>query len=231
MQIQLNLLSDTTFGRGDGLAGLVDTEVEHDADTGLPFVRGRTLRGLLVEECSNLLFALEHQGCVAMPDLSTAATFLFGEPGALDDNCSQMQIGSARFPDDLRAAIRETIASGENGITNAIAVTPSSVLDSVTTIRRQTAVDSDTGCPEDGSLRSVRAILRGTTFTSSLTFRSKPTPTALALLAGCIKSLRRAGSGRNRGRGKISACLLDNGRDVTANYLKSFERISGGNAK
>src|SRR5437762_1647556 len=58
LQLQLELESDTAFGRGEGLAGLLDDEVEYDLATGLPFVRGRTLKGLLVEECANLLFAV-----------------------------------------------------------------------------------------------------------------------------------------------------------------------------
>lgn len=53
-KMKIQLLSDTTFGRGDGVAGLIDQEVEHDAD-GFPYLRGRTLKGLLSEECDNLI--------------------------------------------------------------------------------------------------------------------------------------------------------------------------------
>jgi CRISPR/Cas system CMR subunit Cmr4 (Cas7 group RAMP superfamily) len=51
--LKIKLLSDTTFGRGDGVAGLIDQEVEHDAN-GFPYLRGRTLKGLLSEECDNI---------------------------------------------------------------------------------------------------------------------------------------------------------------------------------
>ena len=61
MFIRLTLKSDATFGLGEGVAGLVDEEIEHDFETGLPFLRGRTLKGLLVEECSNILYSLERQ--------------------------------------------------------------------------------------------------------------------------------------------------------------------------
>ena len=43
--LKMLLLSDTTFGRGDGVAGLIDQEVEHDPN-GFPYLRGRTLKGL-----------------------------------------------------------------------------------------------------------------------------------------------------------------------------------------
>ena len=59
--VRLELLSAATFGRGDGVAGLVDREVEHDSN-GFPFLRGRTLKGLLAESAEDLVFALEHQG-------------------------------------------------------------------------------------------------------------------------------------------------------------------------
>ena len=44
--ISVELLSDTTLGRGEGMAGLVDADVEHD-ELGLPFLGGKTLKGLL----------------------------------------------------------------------------------------------------------------------------------------------------------------------------------------
>jgi len=42
--LELELLSDTTPGRGEGVAGLVDAEVQHD-ELGLPVISGRALKG------------------------------------------------------------------------------------------------------------------------------------------------------------------------------------------
>ena len=39
--LKIDLLSDTTLGRGDGVAGVVDAEVQHDA-YGLPYLSGKT---------------------------------------------------------------------------------------------------------------------------------------------------------------------------------------------
>ena len=55
--LKLELLSDTAFGRGDGVDGLVDIEVQHDA-YGLPFLGGRALKGLMGAECDDIVFAL-----------------------------------------------------------------------------------------------------------------------------------------------------------------------------
>ncbi len=59
--LKLELLSDAVFGRGDGVAGLVDVEVQHDA-YGLPYLGGRALKGLLGAECDDLVFALDKAG-------------------------------------------------------------------------------------------------------------------------------------------------------------------------
>ena len=48
------LLSDACFSRGDGTAGEVDIEVEHD-QYGLPYLNGRALKGLLHEEAAELV--------------------------------------------------------------------------------------------------------------------------------------------------------------------------------
>ncbi len=98
LQLCLRLESDATFGRGEGLAGLVDEEIEYDVATGLPFVRGRTLKGLLVEECANLLFALQKAGSPALPTLEASAERLFGRPGSDLESAALLHFGPALLP-------------------------------------------------------------------------------------------------------------------------------------
>lgn len=211
--MRLTLLSDATFGRGDGLAGLVDAEVEHD-EHGLPFLRGRTLKGLLVEECANILFALKQNGHAKLPDWETAASWLFGRPGSTGDDVARMRVGDGVLPDALRRAVAIAEAEGK--------LRADDVLESLTVIRRQSAVDEKTGAPDAGSLRSMRVVLRQTTFHASLTFADPANDTAKALLAACILSLRRGGTGRNRGRGKLYARLYEGGKDVTDIAVEPF---------
>jgi len=210
-KLQLELRSAATFGRGDGVAGLVDQEVEHDAN-GLPFLRGRTLRGLLAEECANLLYALGLQ----KPDhgWSEAAYTLFGQPGSTTKDTGVLRVGDARLPEPLRNAVSLAVERKE--------LTPEGVLDSLTTIRRQTSMNVF-GAPEKGSLRSMRVILPGTIFEAALSFTGDPDERMMGLLAVCVLALRRAGTGRNRGRGRLFARLLDEGgNDVTEHYFRCF---------
>ena len=55
--LKITLESDAVFGRGDGVAGAIDTEVQHDQN-GFPFLNGRTIKGLLVQECADILAAV-----------------------------------------------------------------------------------------------------------------------------------------------------------------------------
>lgn len=219
LQIRLMLRSDATFGRGDGIAGLVDEEVEHD-EYGLPYLRGRTLKGLLVEECANLLFALKQQSSPALARFERAAKFLFGQAGSTFEDDGWLHVSAAMLPQELRTVVEADV--------KAKRLTTAEVLESLTAIRRQTAVD-ETGAPEEGSLRSMRVVLRETPLVAELNFVVEPNDDAKTLLAAAVMSLRRAGIGRNRGRGRLVARLCDeHGTDITDRYFARFQQTVRG---
>lgn len=207
------LLSAATFGRGDGVAGLVDREIEHDGD-GLPYVRGRTVKGLLAEECANILFSLEKQG--RADEWRLVAKSLFGSSGSTLDSRGLMRLGDARPPESLRQAVRVALADSEQSLT------PTDVLESLTAIRRQTAMNEHGG-PDRGSLRAMRVLLPGTVLEARLEFHRPPGPREMELLAACILAWRRGGTARNRGRGRLRAWLCDeSGQDLTEAYYRAF---------
>jgi len=204
------LASDTTFGRGDGVAGLVDTEVQHD-EYGCPYLGGRALKGLLVNECADILAALPEP---AKFRWEQSAQHLFGKPGSRLEDDALLFIGDAQLPADLRSAIAVDIAREQ--------VRREEVLESLTTLRRQTAME-DSGVAKPQSLRTVRVILRQTPFEATLHFAEEPTEDNLALLAACVKAFRRAGTGVTRGRGRLTAELLDaSHQQITGRYFAAF---------
>jgi CRISPR/Cas system CSM-associated protein Csm3 (group 7 of RAMP superfamily) len=219
LQLRLSLESDTTFGRGEGLAGLIDEEVEYDMATGLPFVRGRALKGLLVEECANLMYALQSTGSPALSRLEEAAARLFGSPGSGLESAARLHVGPTLLPQELRNAVRSAIE--HNGLS------PADLLESLTTIRYQTAIDEQSAAPEEGSLRSMRVVLRQTEFSAWLDFDHDPETDDLALLAACALSARHGGMGRNRGRGRLSLRLLEESGadDVTMTHFEHFKQL------
>ncbi|HAN75613.1 MAG TPA: RAMP superfamily protein [Planktothrix sp. UBA8407] len=228
--LKIKLLSDTTFGRGDGVAGLIDQEVEHDP-YGFPYLRGRTLKGLLSEECDNLL-------CL-IPDPNqhwlNARNSLLGTAGSTIETQSRMHVGDACLPEDLRQAVRlqfeqEEDAEKQRSIPRSI--TDKDILSSLTTFRRQTAIDSKNCVAKDKSLRSSRVVLRELCFTAPITLNLKPSDDSekiLALLAVSVLALRRVGSGRNRGRGHVKCTLWQKEKnqeleEITTKHLRYFEQ-------
>ena len=215
-RLKFTTKSDSTFGRGDGLASLIDAEVQHDR-FGLPFLGGRSLKGLLEEECASILFALKEQkkDQTFYDAFYGAARHLFGIPGSHDSDRAILHISDARLPADFREAIAVGVKRGE--------LKTEQVLNALTAIRRQTAMN-ESGAPKKGSLRVMRVILRDTPFEAELSFTRSPSDMDLALLAACVKAFRRAGTGRNRGRGELTARLSDeNGDDVTEQHFENFK--------
>ncbi len=224
-QLKIELISDTTFGRGDGVPGLVDQEIEHDR-YGLPYLRGRTLKGLISEECDNLVFGLPEDN---KRYWQQQARQLFGRAGSGIDAIAQVHFGDACLPESLRTAIAYQVESDR--------FARADVLASLTTIRRQTAIDTNTGVADEGSLRSLRVAIRELIFIADLLLESTPPekkPTEqtaaydlLTLLLISTKSLRYVGSGRNRGRGHVCCTLLsDSGEKISeqteAAHLDNF---------
>lgn len=209
LQLHFQLLSDATFGRGEGVPGEVDAEVQHDA-LGLPYLGGRALKGVLAQECADLLYAL---GQKEGDRWWQAAADLFGTPGSTGDATGALIVGDAQLPHALRLAVARAVEQG---------VSPHHVLASLTTVRKQTANNVKTGAPLDETLRAMRVVLRGTEFIADLNFRVEVNEDALALLAACVAGLRRLGMGRNRGRGEVKAWLTD---AQNAPVVAHFERF------
>jgi hypothetical protein len=193
--LRIELLSDATFSRGEGTAGVVDTEVEHD-EFGVPYISGKTVRGLLRD---SWLSMQEH-----FPELAQAAERVLGRSQALDESC-RLRIGDALLPPTLRAAVRNAVER------QAHPLSPAAVLAAFTSVRYQTAEERETGAPETTTLRASRVVLRGFAFEASLSWLNgyQPTPDDVQLLALCALATRHGGLIRNRGRGHIRMLLND----------------------
>lgn len=218
--LTLHLKSDTLLGRGDGIAGMLNAEVQHDA-YGLPYLGGKTLKGLLTASCGEIMFALQQ----SQKDVEwlSAARHLFGGPGGMEcDARSWLHVGDAVLPDDLRTAVIDDIQHTKNS--------RETILDSLTTLRRQTAMNPETGAPLKEALRTSRVIIRGLTFAAHLLFLQEPTNKEIHLLAACVHGLKRVGTNRNRGLGRVVCDLYDTeptsetAKAITAVQFAQFEQ-------
>lgn len=196
--LQICLLSDATFGRGAGTPGAVDVEIEHD-DHGLPFVGGRTVRGLLRDGWLSM--------AEAFPELAVAAGRVLGVERDLAET-GILGVGDARLvggPGDggIRADPAPWVAAAISGRR----IGPADVLAALTTIRQQTAEDRATGAPRTRTLRASRAALSDLVFHAPLRWSAEPDEFDLRCLAMSALAVRHAGLGRNRGRGHIELAL------------------------
>jgi hypothetical protein len=110
-----------------------------------------------------------------------------------------LHIGHAQLPQTLRDAIATDVEAGR--------LSANDILESLTAIRRQTAID-DSGAPERESLRAMRVLLRDLPLQADLTSEAPISDHHRALLVACALGLRRAGIGRNRGRGRLGKMQL-----------------------
>jgi hypothetical protein len=72
----------------------------------------------------------------------------------------------------------------------------------------------------------MRVVLRGTVFEAQLTFDQSPDERERAMLAATVLAWRRAGTGRNRGRGRLRAWIQDD--EWMRAQFNFFEREVGG---
>lgn len=211
-QLRIRLLSETTFGRGDGLAGEVDQEVVHD-QYGFPFLRGRTLKGVLSEECDGIVAMLppnQHQRW------SEALHNLFGSAGSTTTTQARWQYGDATLPEPLRRAVAVQQRNNQ--------LKADEVLASLTATRQQTAIYAESGTPDEGSLRAARVLIRELVFTSHLTTGVHPSDDELMILAAGCRALRHIGASRTRGRGHVRCALHDAaGTDITDTWIAKLK--------
>ena len=193
--LKATILSGATFSAGKGLVGDVDVEVEQEP-CGLPIIRGRTLKGLLVEERHNILDVLRD------PCWEKAAGRLFGKEK--ENECTGiLWIGDARLPEKAREVSQKAITRPHDKLS------PLQILSSLTDVRRQTRIDRETGAAADGSLRAVRVVLPSVAFYAPLRWLSDPSDDDKTFLSLCVMSVKRGGLARNRGRGRLVMQYLD----------------------
>jgi CRISPR-associated protein Csx10 len=212
--LEMSLRSETCFaGSGGGRIGNVDVDLELDPQTGLPIIRGRTLKGLLLEELALILHTLEPVNPAGHWHI--AAAHLFGTRG--QTGYANLIFQDGQLPADVRAAVRDKV---RHKVWNR-----EEVLAALTTVRYQTKVDAKTGAPEARSLRSSRVLRTGLHFRALVHARQPLTVADQALLAACAAAVRRVGLHRNHGWGEVQLRVLNTDKkDVTADWLAGLRQ-------
>lgn len=197
-RLAIQLHSETTFASTSEAAGWLDTEVNHDSQTGLPEIGGKTLHGLLTDSWLSISHIEEVED-----KYYGAALRLLGQPGVADGE-GILYIGNAQLSEYVRLQVSEAITRSEHPLD------PFWILGALTRVRTQTAINRATGAALENSLRSSRTLLPlpELEFWAELSWTKEPEPTELELFHLLLGLTRHAGLRRNRGRGLIQLTAL-----------------------
>lgn len=177
-KLTITLKSDLCAGTGESLAGIVDIETAVES-CGLPLLPAKRIKGILRELASELRYS---EGEI---------NALFGQPGSENGGALLLENGAVQDAQRIRDA----------AVTSGIA--PAELSACYTSLRTRTAIGAD-GRAQEGSLRTMRVIDKGTVFICPITL----TDDALQpMLTDCTMALRAIGLNRMRGFGEVAASL------------------------
>lgn len=206
LRLEIALKSGLCAGSGAGRPGIVDREVAFDR-YGLPYLAGRSLKGLLRDAYRDLPAGLLH----GLPPVDE----IFGETGAVFSG--SIDVGTARLTDFSRLSSWLRTVYADQRLARTIR--RDDAMEYYSEIRHQTAIDRESGAPLDNTLRATRLVRPGLTLQAAVTLPDEHT-TALALAAAGLKQI---GTSRTRGLGEVDCSLWDERHNLTTEAINKLK--------
>lgn len=214
-KLKVKLLTDTVFGSGYSVPGLIDADVLHD-ELGFPYINGKTFKGKLGEMAglfANMLKASD-SGKEVGEILEKKKNKLFGESG--EYNHDKIKISDCEILKDIRDYFKNNIKNSN--------IKSSEILEALTHIEEQTSIDRKTGIAKEKSLRNYRVINRGIILYSYIFCPEKLDEYEKILLASSCSLLRHLGSYETKGKGQVKVSMYKEGEDVTSQYINLLRK-------
>ncbi|AEG61724.1 RAMP superfamily CRISPR-associated protein [Desulforamulus ruminis] len=212
---RIHLKSEAIFGSGQSTPGEVDLEVLHD-DYGFPYYGSRTLKGHWLEQ-TKLAAKVLGQGAASRAkaaELAAVVDRCFGQGGITNALPGAIHLNDAQVAPAIRALFATAIQKQQ--------LTSSEVFNSMTDIRRFTAINDETGTVEKRSLRKFRIIRKDLVLEAEIDGLDCLRGHEIGLLAAGLSSLRYLGTMKHRGKGWVRCALIHKGTDVTAKYIQEL---------
>jgi CRISPR-associated protein Csx10 len=184
------LLSDAIPGSGEGLAGIIDTDVIYD-ELGIPYIPAKRLKGILRESAEELA----HLGAIPSEAVQTLFGQRFMKTGASLTLSNGYPEGYQSACDGLRTLIKEKPELES-------LLHPQHIIDCFTRLRSQTAL-GENGIINTGSLRTYRVLNKKLKFVFQVDFPDADRN----LIEKLCKVTRSFGISRTRGFGEIRLVL------------------------
>ncbi len=207
--ISVELKSPALIGSGEGWGTLIDSDVVYDK-WGLPSIPARRLKGLLRESALEVIEMLSGSG--TNPFETETFKRLFGE-AAVPGTAIFCNLQLAEYDEVMPWLNWAFYKCGD-------LVSTETVIDCLTEIRQQTAIDED-GKAKDSSLRTVRLLRKGLRFIGPI--YGEVNGLERELLALACANLRRIGGTRNRGFGEVSCKLVTSNQDYFASAIQRIK--------
>ncbi|MBL8237415.1 MAG: hypothetical protein JNM66_08355 [Bryobacterales bacterium] len=203
LQLRIELLSPLCPASGLDRPGIVDRDIVFDS-LGLPYLPARRVKGVLREVYGAVFHGLKNLPQSPPLPHPDSAFGRIGQPRSGPIVFRSAVLSSAPEISPWLAAFLARDPAGERR---------ARVMNAFCEIRRQTAMNRESGGPDTDTLRATRTLRTGLVFLADLELPRDPSLVwALALAAAALRSM---GSSRNRGLGEVSCTLLSNGADLT----------------
>lgn len=199
LDLNIELLSDTLVGSGEGWGVTIDSDIVFDK-YGLPYIPAKRIKGCLRESALEVLEMFEQ----AKIDFASEEEFdtLFGKVGQAESGVLSFSNAYIENYDSNKQWVK-WLEDKHKSI-----FSKDSVLNTFTSIRRQTAIEKS-GVKKNNSLRTSRVLNRGLKFFARIEKPDEIESRKLDFLFFAARNLRHIGTNRNRGFGLIS-CSLSN---------------------
>jgi len=213
-KIILKTLSDTLIGSGKSSGTIIDSDIVFDSHC-LPYIPAKRIKGLFRNAAQDLA---TFKGFKELTELTRIPDLKFGNIGENDPNPKIIF-------ENLELQDKDNIAIWLNYLTEQFPYLANTLIikEYFTELRAQTAIDKDTHIAKEHSLRTSRVLKRGFTFEGALILNA-PSQEVETYLAAICFYIKRIGTMRNRGFGKVKIDLisLDNNVNLTAKFAESW---------
>lgn len=212
--LNLELLSDTLIGSGEGWGANIDTDVVFD-DVGLPYIPARRIKGCLRESAVEVM---EMFKCLELEyATSKDIDVLFGKTG--QSQSSLLSFSNCYLSDyESNRKWLKWISTNDPDFSSKEAV-----LGTFTSLRQQTAIDEE-GIAKEHFLRTSRVLRKGIAFFGNIESSNEMDDRLLSFLVLAAVNMRYIGTNRNRGFGSIRSTLSSTkAESLNEKYLNILE--------
>lgn len=217
LKLQIELVTPCIIGSGTGYGSLIDTDIVFD-EVGLPLIPSKRIKGCLRDSALDLIEAFKCAG-ISLFD-NSHINRAFGAPGQKEPAEVYFSNLAIEGYEEANRYLKELFAKENEGLI----VNRETVLSYFTEVRQQTAIEKENGVAKEHSLRTMRVLKKGLTFSGNIDLVNEDSEIEKVLFFAS-RNLRHIGTNRTRGFGFINCKLIDIHKNKELDYLHELEAL------